>query len=66
MFEPVKRFKGFNLLPETYSYIIVSGDVKCYIPGSDAAEEDRKQRPSVILEEPANFNHPDFGFFSTG
>ena len=35
MLEPVERMKGFNLRPDTYSYILVSGSVRVTVPYSE-------------------------------
>ena len=53
MFEPVEKLRGFKLKPDRYSYFIVSGTIKCSIPGSC------EQLPMSIPEELEELEEPN-------
>ena len=47
--EPVDRLYGFNLRPEKYSYMVVSGTVRVSIP-TDETVENTPQRAKESIE----------------
>ena len=67
MLEPVDRLKGFNLRPDTYSYILVSGTIRVTIPFSEPSSptESRVKNSAGIGADDTTYLQ-DSPFFNNG
>ena len=67
MLEPVDRLKGFNLRPDTYSYIVVSGTIRVTIPFSEPNSPSESRIKESRGDGYDNTTYlPDSPFFNNG